>query len=368
MPFGAEQILGWNNLTKSVQLVADGVPDFLPKPFFTTKEEVPFDKAVYVESFGMRKLARKVPYGAPGQATTKLQLAERDIRLMNFREILPLNNELVQGFRQWDKYELQQKGAINQIDYHGRGVRARFDNIRKAALTSSLAYGAMYFDADGYLLPTSSGAVQTIDQGIPAVNTGAITDVDGSTTILNAQSWATAATPIVQHLRNLHALALKRSGRKLKYAIFGKNVAGYLAANTQANAFFPYMNNGNQASQIIMEGKVPDGFMGLEWIPAQSAFFEQENGTIVDQWPADNITFFPEVTTDTYTLFEGTTMVPTLIGITANETSAFNSFKPVVGMGAYAKSDEFSINLNYFDVFLPRFKAANSVFILDTTP
>lgn len=368
MAFGAEEILGWNALTASVQLQKDGLPDYLPKPFFTTKEEVPFDKAQYIESKGMRKLARRVPYGSPGRQIGKLDLNERDIRLMNFREVMPLNNELIQGFRQWDQYVLQQKNAINQIEYHGRGARTRFDNIRKAVLMGSLALGINYFDSEGYLLPTSAGAdsSKTVDQLVPSYNKGTCLDPAGN--VIVTASWATASTDIVSQILNLKSAILQRTGLELKYAFYGKNVAGYIKGNSSAIAYYPFAQGGVNAI-AVMDGKVPPGFMGLEWIPVQSSFFEKEDGTIVEQFPADQVTFFPEVTRDTYTLFEGTTMVPTFLGITGNDlNSAFNSFKPVVGMGGYAKADEFKIDINYFDVFLPRFKITDAVVLLDTTP
>lgn len=370
MPYSVESLLGWRHLTNTVNVVKSGIPQVVPSQFFSIKETVPADKARYVETLGQRKLARKVPYGSPGKQAGKLSLNQRDVNLMAFGEVMPFDNELFTIFRKWDEYAPQQKFAMNQLEYQGEGFRALFDNARYATLHSFLAFGACYFDTDGNLLDSSSGADLTVTQDIPAVNTGTVTDVDGSTQIVTA-SWATATTNIVEQIRNLKALALKRTGEPLKYAFYGKNIAGYVAKNDFAKSYWPFAKNGEYALQIQHAGKVPEGFMELEWIPMQDAFYVKSDDSYATPFPADQITFFPEINRDTYTLFEGTTMVPSQYGVYGDAKSALNSLKEVTGMGRFAYVEiggATKIMDVAFDLHLSRFKKPSSVFILDSTP
>jgi len=361
MAYSLDDVLGYQHLTAAVQLTKSGLPDILPPAFFTTTEKVSGDKASYVQTYGQRKLARRIPYGAPPRAVEKLAIGQKELRLLNFRETMPFNHELFNIFRQWEAYAMQQQYALDQVRYQAEGFQARFMNIRKAVVMSTVATGAIYIDADGGLLPDATSAVVTIDQGIPANNKGQLNGIVSA-------SWSDPATNIVEQIRNIHSQAIRNSGYPLKYAVYGKNVAGYITNNSMAKTFFPFAAGGDYALDLALRGTLPKGMMGLEWIPAQSAYFEKEDGTQVDQFPADQVTFLPEIDKTTYTLFEGSTLVPSQFGIFNDVMTAFKSAKEVFGAGGYAKwMDPMAIHGEYFDVFLPHFKVPASVFILDTT-
>lgn len=366
MAFNPLDLLGYVYLTDTVQVVAPGIPKLVPEQFFTIKETVLADKARYVETYGQRRLARRVPYGSPGRQVQKTDLAQRDLQLVNYREEMLFDQELFNVFRQWSKYEPQQKFAKDQLTYQGENFRQRFENTRIASLLSFLATGKNYFDADGYVLATSSGAdaTKTIEQGIPVANTGTITD--GSGFIVTA-SWATASTNIITQINNLKALSTRTTGYAPKYAFYGKNVAGYVGQNASCQAYFSY--NTAQGNQYTMSGVIPKGFCDLEWIPVQNAFFDTEAGVPTEIFPADQVTFFPELSKSTYTLFEGTTLVPSSLGIFTDPQAAWANLKEVVGMGRFTTMmNAMQIIDNAFDVFLPRFKVPKSVYMMDTTP
>ena len=371
MSYSLETLLGWRHLTEAVEVVKNGLPKVVPDAFWTVKEQVVGDKARTFETYGQRKVARQVPAGAPFKQAAKVDYSQRDFNLIGFGEVMPFDNELITVFRQWDKWEHQHKWAIDQVRDQGEKFATLFDNARVAVLHSMLAHGAAYFDSDGNLLPDSSGASLTISQDIPAANAGTLLDVDESTAIVTA-SWATSTTNIVQQVRNLKALAMKRSGEPLKYAFYGKNVAGYIATNDSAKTYYPYQNDGAFAKQIMHEGKIPKGFMDLEWIPMQDAFFVKSDGTYAVPFPADQVTFTPEIDRRNYTFYEGTTLVPSQLGVYGDAKEAFASVVERPGMGRYAYMEVGAGVTKIFDAgfdkFLPRFKKPNAYFRLDTTP
>lgn len=363
MAYGLNEILNYVPLTKSVEGVKTGVTDVLPDAFFNITENVPGNKAKYIVYQGTRQTARILEFGAPPRQSHKKDIDEQSITLLHSSEELQFKDELLTILRMWDKYDHQHMWAKEQIALHGANHRQRFDNLRKTVVHSFLANGKCWFDTNDNLLDTSSGAVQTIDQNIPAANIGTLSS-EGVVTA----SWATNTTDIVRAVNNLKMVALHRTGYPLKYAFYGKNVAGYIAANTTMQNYMarnPVMNQ-----KFISTGTIPDGTLDLTWIPVQNAFFENAAGTVKEIFPADQVTFFPELNSNTYTMFEGSMLVPSSFGPMADAMAALSSAQEVYGMFRYAHASfkPFTIFDVIGDTFMPRFKVPSSVFLIDTTP
>jgi hypothetical protein len=367
MALNLDQVLSWTFLTNTVRLKKPGVPDVLPEKFFSTKQEISGDKVAYVALYGTRKLANRVPFGGTAKRISKVPLSEVNVRLVQIKNQIVFDQEMVNVIRQFDKYEEQAMRCINLLEEQGEQFRVRFDNTRKTSLAMFLAHGKNWWDADGNLLNSASGAFETIDQGITTNNVGSIVDPESVGGKIVNSPWTNPATDIVGQLRNLKTLALKRSGYEPKYAMYGRNVAGYLMQNESARAYWQFDIARNQT--FLNEYKIPAGFMGFEWIPVQDAFYEDESGAQKEVFDPDKITFFPEVSKDTYTLFEGTTLVPGLFGTYADGVAALRAGKDQAGMGRFAYwQDAQQIVDVGFDCFLPKFKVPDSVFIMDTTP
>ena len=243
----------------------------------------------------------------------------------------------------------------------------RFINLRRAAWFSALSLGAIYLDGDGNLLPSSSGAVVSIDFSVPSGNKAQL-DWDGGGAIIGA-SWATAATDIIGDLRELKLASIALTGYKLKYALYGSNIPGYFAANTTLKEYLARNASGNAS---LLKGEVPNGLMGLEWIDAQHAFFEDQDGTNQFYWGGNTIVFMPDpVDLGWWGLIEGSYNVPSDVGkLHADAMAALNALRETYGMFGYAKVGHDPVGITQYggDTFLPVISVPNSVFIADVVP
>ncbi|MBA4187584.1 MAG: hypothetical protein C0467_06150, partial [Planctomycetaceae bacterium] len=165
-------VLGYTPLTEAVQVIADGLPKVLPEQFWSLTEDVPGTKARLIEFNGQRQTARISPAGSPPRPRGKLTLGDKALVLMSAMEEMEFDEELCNIFQNWEAYTPQQDWSMRQVAYQGEGFRRLFENLEIASVLLNVALGLNYFDGDGNLLPTSSGATLTVDQGIPAANKG----------------------------------------------------------------------------------------------------------------------------------------------------------------------------------------------------
>lgn len=351
-------LLSYVPLTEAVETQRTGIPKVLPAEFWTTTEDVSGDKARLVEYQGTRRVARVAPYGAPPRQVEHLPLSDRAVILLHTIEEIGFRDELIRILREWEDYKPQQQFAMREIARQGEGFRQRFENLEVAAVQKTIADGRLYFDADGNLLPTSSGAKLTVDQQVPAGNR-----------VTAGASWATAGTDIIGDVNARKKAQVQAGGPPFKYAIYGQNIPGYLANNTGISRLWAF--NLAYQNQYLQTGIAPKEMLELIWIPAQSAFWEDQTGTVQEIFPADQVTFTPEINSSTWTLYRGSKLVPTQWGPFPDAVAALRSMAEVFGRGRYAKippENPSQIVDVGFDTFLPRIKQPNWWLFYDTTP
>jgi hypothetical protein len=344
-------ILAWRNISTSVQKVETGIPDRLPAQFKSLTEDVLGDRTTYVTFYGQRGVARRAEYGAPSRPRTLKQLGEQSVTLLHFTEHVKIRQELLLRLRQPNDVMAQQMAQM-EIARHGADFRQVFDNTRLATITFLLGGGKVWFDSTGAVLPTSSGAAFTMDLGIAAAN---LNQLGG---IIDA-SWATDTTNIIQHLTNIEVQMKKNTGRTMKHAFYGKNVAAYLFKNTTLGKYWQY--NSKMYDAFAAAPKfVPDGFAGLTWHYMGDTYYDDADGTTRDIWGADKVTFTPEIDRNFYTLYEGSIAVPKSFGINPDVVSGAENFEIQYGMAGYAvpEIDPVGVKAVYADTFLPAFKTA----------
>jgi len=355
-----EEILKASNMQGTIETVKSGVPNPFDPAFLTTTRPVDGDYAEYRKVEGNRQLAQRVAYGAPSKNVTLKGVSEIPVKLIhvfeNIRHKPAVMNNLLS-----DNEQRQLLGE-QEIGRQTKDFKVRFMNLRISAVASALALGAVYFNADGQLLSSSTGAVVTIDYGVPAGNKNQLNwDTNGN--IISA-SWGTAATNIVAQMSDLTSAAIKLTGYPIDTAYYGENVAGYLSANTAVLAFaarVPAM------ATSLAQGVIPDGLMGIpKWRPAMNHMWEDEDGDLTTVWGANGVTFVPAVDTSWYDLLEGSIPVPGNLGaITDDGLSALANLSMARGMFNYAHvtSDPVGIKHLAGDTMLPVIKVPKSVWI-----
>jgi|TARA_R100000501_G_C2631536_1_gene127890 hypothetical protein len=362
-----EALLHVDNFLRTIEEVKNGIPgDILPARMFKPTDKTIGNTGSYYKVTGTRQTAQQVAYGAPSKSMVGKGVTKQPVTLLHAFENFPHDPLLVQLLKSL-KSDGTQKRGVEIVGKKIAEFTTRFQNLRKAAWYSALAIGHIYFDADGNLLPTSAGAVLDIDFAIPAANQNQL-DWDGNGAIIGA-SWATAGTDIIGDLRELKRAAISTSGYQLTKAYYGANIPGYFASNT---ALLEYMSRNQSGNASVLKGEVPDGLMGLEWIDAQNAFYEDANGTNRFFWGPDTVVFTPsEANIGWWGFIEGSYSVPSDIGqLYGDALSALNSLREVFGTFGYAKVSHDPVGITQYggDTFLPVISVPAAIYIADVTP
>jgi hypothetical protein len=371
VPYSIESVLGYVPLMQAIKDVESGVPRVLPDAYYAVRaqDRIVGDRARNFRFRGNRKAARIADYGSPPRQTVLQPRSVQDIALLFSIEKVNFRQEFVRLLMQWmaGVYGADEQ-ARQEILNQATEFKTRFDVLRTAAVHNTIANMKLWFDADGYILPTASGAATTIDFGIPATNTGQLDPGDGSGAII-AASWATASTDIPSQLNRLKKRSLQQTGRKLRYAFYGSNVPGYLLGNDRCKAYFSFNPTIYQAFERT--GRPPADLFELEWVPVYTAFNESAAGAIVEPFPADQITFAPDPAPDTWGMMEGSYLVPTSYQPQGTLEAALGSLKLVYGMFEYAQVNPLHLPNSEFvagDTFLPWPKLPEAYYVADVTP
>ena len=359
--FSIEEILGFVPLTAAVEKVKAGVPRLLPEVFYRRNpgDRVLGNKARLINYVGTRKNARLAPYGSGPRQIVQLARESQDVYMLHTIENLPFQQELFMQLRQLDSYVVQ-KMAADEIAFQAQQAMTRQTNLESSVVHVMLANGKLWFDVDGNLLPNSTGADLTVDYGVPANN---LNQLNG----LIAASWATAATDIVTQINNIKMTAIQTTGYPLKYALYGKNIQNYLMTNTTVQTYLKY--NVPKSEYWLLNGQIPPGLFGLEWIPMQNTFFEDASDVVQEIFGGDTVSFCPEITPMTYSIYEGSFPVPKTLMLAQTVEQMLGNYEVQYGAFGYAMMNPPSQIIGvYGDTFLPRLKVPSAFYIADVTP
>jgi len=351
MPASLRQILGGENLTGVIQSVKSGIPDVLPPAFMRTRRTVEGNTATYFRVKGIRETARQTAYGAPSRQRGQQELVEVPVTLIHVLESMYHQPWVLQNLQAVGS-EAKQKLGRQEIARQTAEFKRLLTNTRLAAIYSMLAKGAIYFDGDGNLLPSSSGAAITVDYGVPSGNKDQIDD------------WDTATTDIIGAINDLKKTCVQKTGYPLRHAFYGESILGLFLANTYVKELIN--NNPSMAEAAYGRGEIPDGFCGLRWWPVYQSFYVDKDGNVQTFFGANQVVFTPEINADVYELLEGTYPVPTDIGRVASDAqAALGQVRMVSGQFSYAivTADPVTIKQVAGDTFLPVWKNPDAIFI-----
>lgn len=349
-------ILSYVSLTKALVERKSGIPNPWPAEFFKRRgEPVVGNTARSTVFYGTRRLARSTRFGAPSRRRTQSKAGYQDAILLHTREEDVFDPVVLMQLRSPDKYT-RGRGE-EEVARQVADAKTELQNLRVGALTSFMTFGNAYFDGDGILLGSSSGAVDTVSWQLPANNIGTL---NGRIT-----GWATATTDIPGQIIALKAAAKQETGHELKNVYYGINVPGSLTKNNFLKEFL-YRNEPKNADYLD-SGEVPPNMLGLNWIPVYGVKYEKNDGTEVT-FSNDNIATFTPDTDDWYDMLEGTYPVPKKVGIITDPEAMLDNLEEVAGMFSFGQlTADPSIKFNFGDTFLPFAKNGRAIYIATTT-
>jgi len=366
MPKNIQSVLGQDNIAGTFEAVVPSLPQDLPAEYYAMHKQVFGRSVVYHKTTGTRKNAPLNIYNGKSAGVDGLGIDGVPVNCMfsNFHwNVQPedLLNLADAGSNVRTDFSISE--IMRQLAFH----KQKQQNLRVSAIHMALLTGAIYADADGYLLSSSSGAVLVNeDFGVPAGNQDQLLDEAGAT-IIDA-SWATSTTAISTHLRKIKATARQRTGVELTYAVYGANVLDYILRNTRVQAL---MQSNPMLTQTGQTGELPEDLMGFKWIPGDVMFWEDEDGTKTSLVGEDEVKFLPSMSVGStwFENIEGSYPVADSVDM-SDEAGAIQGLAFPSGMTAQSKleDDPVGAKIIHRDCFLPTLLNPAAVYYADVTP
>jgi hypothetical protein len=398
MAVNLESILGSRNLIGMIQSVMGRCPeDLLPPEMYKTSRSVEGNRGTYFKVKGTRQTARIAQYGGPSRARELPGVSEEPVTLIHAFEhcvhAAALLQNLVAEKQDSPDAEIKQRLGLQTITRQIQVFGDLFTNLRISAIYSALALGKIYWDATGNLLPTSSGAIYTVDYEIPTdtstypetpyPNVGTFAAVFQNAAAGLNVGWNTndgttgkGTADIQGQIIQLKNLARQRTGYPITHAYYGKSVLGYINNNRITQQV---LTGSARYAEAAMMTEIPDGTFGIKkWYPVAEAFFTKsattqvlgspEEANIAEWFPAAQITFTPDPSPEWWEVLEGTYPVPSAFNITKDMMGQLTSLKQVAGAFSYAtlQDDPPSVKHLAGDTFLPIIKVPGAVYIINT--
>jgi hypothetical protein len=359
----AEAMLNYLPLTEAVNQVIADLPKPLPDAFYNQTRDIPGDAFRRFLFTPTRQTAKRARRGSPPKRVDQTVVKVQDAKAIHSIEEIEFGPEIYKLFHSYTNYEQLVFGAQDEMRRRAMDFGRRQLNLRTAAIHSVLALGYIYFDVNDEILPTSSGAVETIDFLIPAGNRRTA-----------SATWATATNDIPGMIEaEMHYMRINSGGFTPRYALYGANVLGYLAKNTSFQNYLA--RDARFRDTYIKSNTIADGVLDLTWLPMAGAYFERSDGTFPQQFPADQIVFLPELTRDIYELKQGSQPVPKLYTWgeqTIDPVAAFKAMmdNPVYGVFRSSVGRVYPVPeviCVQGDNFLPDFPNPQAIWYYDTT-
>lgn len=369
MSVALEKIIGHAPLTEALKATSSGVPNPFPEELFQVapQNRVMGDRARWIRLSGERRTAKRVVYGAPAKRRNLRDIGDQTVRCFHNSESFQIDVMLLQKLQSFEKY--QQDEGMDFLRFQIEEAAKRQVNTRVITTASMLRHGAIYWDSDGNLLPTSSGAdtTLTVSAQVPA------THQNQCNSIISA-SWALANTDIPLQIENLQQYSLQETGMRLNACLYGINILRYIRQNNFCQAFMS--RNPGMNDKILTTNEVPAGLFGIEkWFPVYTSYFLGEDDSTVNEiWDDDLAVFMPNVAQPDkmgwWAQYEGSYPVPRTIDVQRDPMAALKNFETVYGQGAYSMItlNPIGVEVIEFDTFLPTIRNEKAIFQADVTP
>lgn len=328
------ELLAARNLTGVVQEIKSGLFNPLPADFFSVTGQVRGQTCEWKTEEGQQQSARFTPVGAKARERDQIGMGTKTATMVHAFERLSIPGHTLANLLNPDTAVERDILGNSEINRQLRSLKTIFSNLRIAAVCSVLSRGHIWFDGNGNILPDATGAVITVDFGIPAHHLNMVNTGD-----------------FLFDVQEVKQDVIQTTGYVPRYALYGQNVPNLVT--TDAVMFDLLKRNNVWNQQFTETGKLP-AMLDLIWVDCSDLYFVDQNGTSHTWFGADQVVFLPEVNgaTGWYGLYEGSDVLPGTMDIgSAENPSVIDAF----GMFAYGcvQNNPTRIDLYGGDSFLP---------------
>ena len=361
------EVLGVDNIVGVIQSSTAGLPKPLPEAYYTVNRTVEGDSVGFDSEAGERGVAPIVDRNSPSKHVVIDGLTQKIFKLLTMKLKAGINPNVLQNLRAPGGSTKQKNGQGEVARIVGK-LNKKIENTRLVASHYMLIGGGkIWYDSDGDLLYSATGAVNTVDAVIPATNLNQGKQMDGSTAIISA-SWATVGTSIYGDMENLQLTALQRYGAPITTVVYGANIFGYIVKNTDIGK---NLQSNASLAAAFANLAIPNGFLGIEtWVKGAGSFWLDATATNRTFVGADDIVCLPAPNANWLENVEGSYLIPGGSGLYGSLVDANNAFIEVTGKFGYAAQENDPVGATMYagDTYLPFIKVPKAVYKLDVTP
>ena len=364
-----EDVIGIVPLTAALKATTSGIPNPFPAEFAVVKAEnrILGDRARWIRINGARTTAKIADYGAPGRRVPLQPISWQNIRCLYLGLEFNIDaNMLVrlQAFLSGGPYH--QDSGVDWIKYNLAELGKRMANTRIVCMASMLRFGAIYWDGDGNVLPSSSGAIQTLSAQVPANNQNQLNGIGSA-------PWNLPNTDIFAQLRALEKQAAKDTGLVPAHILYGSNIISDFQNNSLLEGYFA--RHANFRDTLVDTAKVPKNFADIpDWTPVYTAFFEDQNGNNQSLWDDDLIVVTPDLKSldhmDWFGMYEGSCACLTDLNAYADAMGALGAMEQKYGQSGWSLprfTQPLGIDVILQDSFLPAIKNEKAIYQWETS-
>lgn len=360
MATNIQSVLGTDALLGATGVAASAVPQNHLPPGLFKGTPVGSNTGYVLVGQGTNQTAKTAARGSVARPVTLSGMSRRPEVLLHSSNSIEVKADTLMNLVN-PRNGADEVFAKSEIARQVNECTVRSVNLRTQCISSLFGLGKAWYDADGNPLASSSGAVTTIDPGIPANN---LNQLNG----LISASWATASTPIVKNLMNIQKQALiNGKGRvgPIEHAIYGADIFDYIYSNTQGQAM---IRNNPVYMSAFAQGVIPNGFAGIKnWWPGYLGFYDNASGTTVTPIAGDCLILMPDPNPSWYELQEGVQPLPSEFGVSTdlNDIAAKTTIANGYFTYAYQTMNPYGATMIFGDNFLPAIHIPEVVFIAD---
>lgn len=231
-----------------------------PNPFFDfytrgTPTDFPADQVQFVALQAIRSAAPLNLRGSPARMLQPTGKQIRSLTMMRMFNAVQLSMDAVQMLRKPDQYAYQQKG-FEEVSQQMEDAGTRCITAKQLTLAKSFAGGAVYVGAQGQILESSSGAVYTIDLGIPAANKAQLARsafFSGGSGNIIAQSWDDPTALILDQLDELYDGAARTNVAPPRHVWLFRSNKKWLRNNLQIQKLYNFQVDSNRLDNTLKD-------------------------------------------------------------------------------------------------------------------
>lgn len=298
--------------------------------------------------------------GQPARVLSPTGKEKASLTMLNSFNVISLGMDVMQMLREPDQHILQQRGRT-EIAQQFEDFATKHRVLKQVYMAKTFQGGAVYFDGEGEILESSSGAAITVSTGIPAINIGALDKADfgtGSGDII-AAAWDVAGTKILTQLEDLSEAAEYQNTEPPRHIWLHRSNKKWLRENTEILAFY------NAGQERLDKDLMADTFeIGNFVFHFYGGTYTGSDGTTQPFIPKTKAIITPEVG-GWLAQGVGLQLIPTTLDIQSSIQDVVSGWQDHWGEFAYALADHNPASINMYMGFnwLFGFRNPSSVFV-----